>query len=44
MDRQKLDALVAPTVGPAWAADLVYGERPDPRTGAYTTSPAARAG
>lgn len=40
MDAHRLDALVAPTSGPAWLIDLVNG---DPSTGSSTT-PAAVAG
>jgi amidase len=40
MDQHRLDALVAPTAGPAHALDLVYGDRD---TGG-STSPAAVAG
>ncbi|MCC7374398.1 MAG: amidase [Verrucomicrobiales bacterium] len=28
MDRHQLDALVAPTGGPAWLTDLIHGDRP----------------
>ncbi|HEX2780452.1 MAG TPA: amidase [Gemmatimonadaceae bacterium] len=37
----RLDALVAPTQGPAWPIDLVYG---DPNVGGSFTTPAAVAG
>jgi amidase len=37
MDKHKLDALVAPTGGPAWMTDLVNG---DHATGSSTTPPA----
>jgi len=40
MDKERLDALVAPTTGPAHVTDLVYGDRD---TGG-STSPAAVAG
>jgi amidase len=40
MDQQRLDALVAPTTGPAHVTDLVHGDRD---TGG-STSPAAVAG
>ena len=41
MDKHKLDALVAPTQGPAWLIDLVNG---DAGGGGSATSPAAVAG
>ncbi|MBI3758230.1 MAG: amidase [Deltaproteobacteria bacterium] len=41
MDKFKLDALVAPTQGPAWLTDLVDG---DHSVGGGSTSPAAVAG
>lgn len=34
MDRHQLDALVAPTGGPAWLTDLIHGDRP---TGSSST-------
>jgi len=37
MDEQKLDALVAPTGGPAWTTDLVNG---DHFVGGSSTAPA----
>jgi amidase len=40
MDKHKLDALVAPTEGPAWLTDLVSGDHSTGRS----TSPAAVAG
>ncbi len=40
MDKHKLDALVAPTEGPAWLTDLVNGDHSTGRS----TSPAAVAG
>jgi amidase len=44
MDQQKLDAIFAPTIGPAWGIDLIYGDRGDSRIGGAIMSPAARAG
>ncbi len=41
MDVHRLDAIVAPTQGPAWLIDLVNG---DPSGGGNSTSPAAVAG
>ncbi len=41
MDDLRLDAIVAPTGGPAWVTDLVYGDR---KGGGGCSSPAARAG
>ena len=41
LKKHRLDALVAPTQGPSWPIDLVYGDRPD--IGSFT-SPAAVAG
>jgi amidase len=41
MDKFKLDALVAPTGGPAWLTDLVDG---DPHSGGGSSTPAAVAG
>ncbi|MBE3589868.1 MAG: amidase [Firmicutes bacterium] len=40
MERYRLDALVAPTGGPAWVTDIVNGNR----YGGGSSSPAARAG
>lgn len=40
MDGEKLDALVAPTGGPAWVTDLIHGDRGS----GGCSSPAARAG
>lgn len=40
MDEHQLDAIVAPTGGPAWVTDLVLGDR----HGGGSSSPAARAG
>ncbi len=40
MDKHHLDAIVAPTGGPAWTTDLVYGDH----GGGGSSSPAARAG
>ena len=40
MDEHSLDALIAPSTGPAWATDLVHGDRGS----GGSSSPAARAG
>lgn len=40
MDDHRLDALVAPTGGPAWTTELLYGDH----GGGGSSSPAARAG
>lgn len=40
MDEHQLDAMVAPTGGPAWVTDLVLGDR----HGGGSSSPASRAG
>jgi amidase len=40
MDEHKLDALIAPSMQPAWTTDLLNGDR----YGGGSTSPAARAG
>lgn len=40
MGRHSLDALIAPSTGPAWATDLVHGDR----SSGGSASPAARAG
>jgi amidase len=44
MSKYRLDALVAPTAGPAWPIDLIYGDRSDPRMGGDIMAPPARAG
>lgn len=44
MAAHRLDALVAPTFGPAWPIDLIYGDRHDRRAGGAICSPTARAG
>jgi len=36
-----LDALVAPTIGPAWVNDLINGDRPGDKTGAGTLAAVA---
>ncbi|NOX99350.1 MAG: amidase, partial [Verrucomicrobia bacterium] len=41
MDELQLDAIVAPTGGPAWVTDPVFGDR---KGGGGSSSPAARAG
>ena len=41
MDRHKLDAIAAPTMGPAWPTDHVLGDRLD---GGSSAGPAAIAG
>lgn len=40
MDEHNLDAIVAPTGGPAWKTDLTLGDK----FGVFSSSPAARAG
>ena len=40
MDENDLDAIIAPTGGPAWKTDLTNGDR----FGIFSSSPAARAG
>ncbi len=40
MDEHRLDAIVAPTGGPAWTTDLIHGDH----GGGGSSSPAARAG
>lgn len=40
MDENQLDAIVAPTGGPAWKTDLTLGDK----FGVFSSSPAARAG
>ncbi|PHN08232.1 amidase [Flavilitoribacter nigricans] len=40
MDENNLDAIVAPTGGPAWKTDLTLGDK----FGVFSSSPAARAG
>ena len=40
MDEHQLDAIVAPTGGPAWKTDLTLGDK----FGVFSSSPAARAG
>jgi amidase len=40
MDEHKLDAIIAPTGGPAWTIELLYGDH----GGGGSSSPAARAG
>src|SRR5262249_42490656 len=41
MDKFRLDALVAPTGGPAWVTDILNG---DPHSGGGSSTPAAVAG
>ena len=40
MDEHQLDAIIAPTGGPAWTIELIYGDH----GGGGSSSPAARAG
>ena len=40
MDENSLDAIIAPTGGPAWTIELIYGDH----GGGGSSSPAARAG